>query len=115
MPGTYQIDYIEFPSTSSARSREFFGEAFGWRFTNYSPTYDGIDDAGIDAGIDGGAGRPAAPLAVIRTQDLDVAERAVLAAGGEITRAQFDFPGGRRFHFREPGGAELAVWVSREG
>ncbi|VAW15709.1 Glyoxalase family protein [hydrothermal vent metagenome] len=22
----------------------------------------------------------------------------------------FSFPGGRRFHFREPGGNELAVW-----
>ena len=24
-PGTYQIDYIEFPSTSGVRTREFFG------------------------------------------------------------------------------------------
>ena len=36
-----------------------------------------------------------------------------LAAGGTITRPQYDFPGGRRFHFREPGGNELAVYVTR--
>lgn len=114
MTGTYQIDYIEFPSTNGARTREFFAEAFGWRFTNYSPSYDGIDDAGIDAGIDNGEGRPAAPLAVIRTGDLEAAERAVIEAGGIITKEAFDFPGGRRFHFREPGGIELAVWISRE-
>ena len=53
-------------------------------------------------------------MAIIRTSDLDDAERRVIAAGGVITRAQFDFPGGRRFHFREPGGNELAVWIARE-
>lgn len=114
MPGTYQIDYIEFPSTAGTRSREFFGEAFGWRFTNYGPSYDGIDDAGVDAGIDSGEARVASPLAVIRTTDLEAAERDVTAAGGVITRPAFDFPGGRRFHFREPGGCELAVWISTE-
>jgi uncharacterized protein len=115
MTGVYQIDYLEFPTTNGARTREFFGEAFGWRFTNYGPTYDGIDDAGIDAGIQADAGEAsAAPLAVIRTSDLEAAERDVTAAGGVITRPAFDFPGGRRFHFREPGGSELAVWVSTE-
>ena len=28
-------------------------------------------------------------------------------------RAVFDFPGGRRFHFTDPGGHELAVWSDR--
>lgn len=115
MSDTYQIDYIEFMSANGPRSRQFFAEAFGWRFTGYGPTYDGIDDAGIDAGIDSGENRAAATLAVIRTGDLEKAERDVLAAGGVITRAAFDFPGGRRFHFREPGGAELAVWIERAG
>jgi predicted enzyme related to lactoylglutathione lyase len=36
--------------------------------------------------------------------------QAVTAAGGEIVKPIFAFPGGRRFHFREPGGNELAVW-----
>ena len=113
MPGSYQIDYIEFPSSDGARTREFLGEVFGWWFTSYGPTYDEINGAGIGAGVDSDAGRPAAPLAVIRTSDLEAAERDVVAAGGIITRPAFDFPGGRRFHFREPGGSELAVWISR--
>ena len=33
--------------------------------------------------------------------------------GGEITKEIFQFPGGRRFHFREPGGGEFAVWSDR--
>ncbi len=36
--------------------------------------------------------------------------KAVQAAGGSITRQPFSFPGGRRFHFREPGGNELAAF-----
>lgn len=83
-----KIDYIEFPSTDRARSS--------------------------DGGIDQAPERVDAPLAVVRTTDIDDAERRVIAAGGKITRPQFDFPGGRRFHFREPGGNELAVWIARE-
>jgi predicted enzyme related to lactoylglutathione lyase len=110
----YRIDYLEFPSADGQGTRSFFERSFGWRFTNYGPSYEGIDDAGINAGIDGGAERTAAPLAVIQTQDLEQAEKDIVAAGGVITRPAFDFPGGRRFHFREPGGNELAVWISRE-
>jgi uncharacterized protein len=109
-----RIDYIEFPSTARARSSGFFREAFGWGITSYGPLYDGLDGVGIDGGVDGSQDRIAATMAIIRTDDLDDAERRVIDAGGVITRAQFDFPGGRRFHFREPGGNELAVYVARE-
>jgi predicted enzyme related to lactoylglutathione lyase len=34
----------------------------------------------------------------------------VCKAGGHIARPIFAFPGGRRFHFIDPGGNELAVW-----
>lgn len=115
MPDRYKIDYLEFPSPNGAATRAFFERAFGWRFTSYGPTYDAMDDAGIDAGIQGDRGEATeAPLPVIRTLDLEQAERDVVAAGGVVTRAAFDFPGGRRFHFREPGGNELAVWIARQ-
>jgi predicted enzyme related to lactoylglutathione lyase len=47
---------------------------------------------------------------VIYAADLEAVASAVRAAGGEITKPVFDFPGGRRFHFRDPTGHELAVW-----
>ena len=109
-----KIDYIEFPSANRAMTSAFVRAAFGWGITSYGPDYDGIEQAGIDGGIDQAEARVAATMAVIRTDDLDAAERRVLAAGGTITRPQFDFPGGRRFHFREPGGNEMAVYVARE-
>lgn len=109
-----KIDYIEFPSTNRAVSSAFFQAAFGWGIVSYGPDYDGITGAGIDGGVDQAEARVAAPMAVVRTDNLDDAERRVTAAGGTITRAQFDFPGGRRFHFREPGGNEMAAYVATE-
>lgn len=114
MTGRYQIDYLEFPSGDGAASRRFFEAAFDWSFVDYGPTYSGIEGAGIDGGIDAEKTRVAAPLAIVRTRDLEQALRDVEAAGGIITRPAFDFPGGRRFHFREPGGNELAVWMATE-
>jgi hypothetical protein len=109
MPAT-AIDYIELDSEDLAASRTFFASAFGWRFTDYGPDYLGIEDAKLDGGISRAEGERKLPLVILYTSDLDASEAAVRAAGGEITRAQFDFPSGRRFHFREPGGNELAVW-----
>ncbi|KQT47942.1 hypothetical protein ASG47_06015 [Devosia sp. Leaf420] len=108
-----KIDYIEFPSTDRAATSGFFRAAFGWGATSYGPDYDAIDDAGIDGGVDQASDKVGATMAIVRTEDIDDAERRVIAAGGVITKAQFDFPGGRRFHFREPGGNELAVWIAR--
>ena len=51
------------------------------------------------------------PLVVLHSRDLEATEAAVRAAGGEIVKPIFDFPGGRRFHFTDPDGYELAVWT----
>ena len=34
-----QIDNIEFNVSDIVRSKDFYGKAFGWRFTDYGPTY----------------------------------------------------------------------------
>jgi predicted enzyme related to lactoylglutathione lyase len=70
----------------------------------------GDTDIGLQGDI---AEQTAAPLPVIEVADLEMAEAAVQAAGGEITLAIFAFPGGRRFHFRDVAGHELAVMQPR--
>lgn len=111
MPG-YEIDYVEFPSTDNIRSRQFFADAFGWHYLSCSPSYDEIRGAGLLAGVEAGAEvKTVAPLAVIRTDDFEAAKRAVVVAGGVITLELFEYPGGKRFHFREPGGSEIGVWT----
>ncbi|MDE2445644.1 MAG: VOC family protein [Alphaproteobacteria bacterium] len=106
-----KIDYIEFSSGKISATTEFFGKAFGWTFVDYGPEYQALANAGIDGGVDGTAQGPAGmALVILKAENLEAAEKQVLTAGGTITKPIFTFPGGRRFHFREPSGVEIAVW-----
>ena len=96
-------------------ARHFYGSLFGWEFTDYGPDYAGIKSG---SGEMGGmrsdvAVRPGGPLVILYSHDLAASVAAVEAAGGTITTAPFEFPGGRRFHFADPSGNELAVWSER--
>ncbi len=110
MADVLKIDYLELGTGALDASRKFFADAFGWTFTAYGPTYLAIDNAGMDGGLDGT--RPVANgvLVVIKADNLEAAQARVEKAGGKIVRPIFSFPGGRRFHFEEPGGNEMAVW-----
>lgn len=110
-----RIDYIEFRVADLARSRAFYGAAFGWRFTDYGPTYCGFSDGRLEGGFSTGEEPVPAggPLVVLYALDLAAAERRVADAGGRIVKPIFAFPGGRRFHFADPDGYELAVWSDR--
>lgn len=55
-------------------------------------------------------GATGGPLVIVYSSDLGRSFEAVKAAGGQITKEPFEFPGGRRFHFKDPSGNELAVW-----
>ena len=107
----HQIDYIEFSVTEMKVAQEFYGNAFGWEFTDYAPAYSGINVGGREVGglrLD--TPKLGGPLVVLYSDDLDATARGVLRAGGTISIEPFDFPGGRRFHFLDPSGNELAVW-----
>jgi hypothetical protein len=107
-----RIDYIEFTGADVARSKAFFAEVFGWKFTDYGDDYTSFEDGRMTGGFrKGEAAAPAgSPLVVLYAADLQDTQARVEAAGGAITVPIFSFPGGRRFHFREPSGNELAVW-----
>jgi len=106
-----KLNYIEFQTRDLAASKRFFEQVFGWEFTDYGPSYAAFAKA--EAGLDGGfeTGEPnQGALVVFYGAALETVQSEVEAAGGVIVQAIFDFPGGRRFQFREPGGNELAVW-----
>jgi predicted enzyme related to lactoylglutathione lyase len=110
------LAYVELPVADSEASAEFFSAAFRWELTRFGPTYAGTMGQGTDLGLQGDAAEaPAAPLPGLQVEDLEAALAAVEAAGGIVIRPIFAFPGGRRFHFREPGGNELTVFASDEG
>ena len=107
----YRIDYIELPVPETAAARSFYERAFGWSLTDFAPTYSATTGGDVDIGLQADpAQRLRAPLPIVRATNLESALAAVKTAGGAITRPIFDFPGGRRFHFSDPGGNELAVW-----
>ena len=107
-----RIDFIELPAADIALTSAFYSRAFGWTLAAYGPDYACTTTGDVDLGLQGDAAEaPSAPLPVIRVDDLEAALQAVLAAGGRITRPVFAFPGGRRFHFADPAGNELAAHV----
>ena len=109
-----RIDYIEINVADIARSKDFYGKAFGWTFTDYGPQYCEFSDGRMKGGFD--ASLPVTiggPLVVLYGSDLAEVLVRIETAGGKIVKPIFDFPGGRRFHFTDPDGYELAVWGER--
>ena len=111
-----RIDYVELPSaTAHELTRAFYSKAFGWTFSEYGPDYSATTTGDVDVGLNGDVEEAlSAPLPVVRVDDVEAAFDAVSKAGGIIARAIFSFPGGRRFHFIDPSGSELAVWQAVE-
>lgn len=116
----HRLDYTEFGATDLGRATRFYREAFGWEFNDYGPGYAGIRaDPGhshpeiggfalTDRVVAGG------PLVILYSVNLTASEAAVVAAGGTVTEPPYDFPGGSRFHFRDPEGNVLAVWSTTD-
>lgn len=108
MPAKH-IVYLELPTHDVSRLKSFYGQLFGWTFQDYGPDYAAFSSSGLEGGLNGDSSRSRAPLAVIETSDIAAMEQQVAAAGGTISVPTFAFPGGRRFHFTDPSGNELAV------
>ncbi|MFV2087549.1 VOC family protein [Micromonospora sp. LOL_021] len=111
----HRIDYIEFPAPDLAVAKAFYGEAFGWQFTDYGDSYVGIQGGPGEAEVGGlnPQAEPATggPLVILYSDDLAATAAAVGIAGGTVTAGPYDFPGGRRFEFTDPAGNRLAVWT----
>lgn len=108
----HAIDYIEITATDVAEAKRFYSAAFGWAFNDYGPEYAGIQGRGREVGgiAKGSSVRTGGPLVILYSQKLEDTVAKVEGAGGRIVKPIFTFPGGRRFHFNDPSGNELAVW-----
>jgi predicted enzyme related to lactoylglutathione lyase len=105
-----RLNYLELPVIDTTRAKDFYGAAFGWAFSDFGPSYSATTSGDTDIGFQADpAQRTAAALPVIEVADVEAALAAVEAAGGRVTMPVFAFPGGRRFHFADPDGHELAV------
>ena len=113
MPPEGALDYIELPGANIPATKHFYSTLFDWTFTDYGPDYVAFEtpdgrQGGFNAARkvvkDGG------PLVVLYANHLDDMEGRVQEMGGEILSRE-SFEGGRRFHFRDPNGNEIAVWT----
>ena len=111
----HAIDYIEFTVRDLPKAKAFYAAAFGWTFSDYGPAYAGIQGYGREVGgmHQTDELRVGGPLVVLYSEDLEASLAAVKSAGGTVLKAPFAFPGGRRFHFEDPSGNELAVWAAK--
>jgi uncharacterized protein len=108
----HAISYIEFTVRDLTEAKRFYADAFGWKFNDYGPDYAGIQGGdGEVGGLRRASDVPVGgPLVILYSRDLERSLDSVRSAGGEIVNEPFAFPGGRRFHFADPSGNELAVW-----
>ena len=106
------LDYIELPATDIPATKRFYGAVFGWSFIDYGPDYVAFEADGRSGGFnsDRKVVKSDGPLVVLYANDLDAMESKVKAAGMAILSRE-TFEGGRRFHFRDPNGNEIAVWT----
>ena len=105
------INYVEFYAKDLEKVKEFYTKAFDWTFTDYGPTYTAFSDSGLEGGFEktddeivNGA------LVILYHKDLEAIKKHIIESNGIISQDIFSFPGGRRFHFIDPSGNELAVW-----
>lgn len=108
-----QIQYIEFLSRDLAAAKKFYADSFGWQFTDYGPEYTAFSGDYVDGGFTFGEPKQGSILVILYSEKLEETKEKVSAAGGTIAKDIFSFPGGRRFHFLDPDGNELAVWSDK--
>ena len=108
------INYIEFKAIDLEKVKKFYTASFDWTFIDYGPTYTAFSNSGLDGGFEqteeiivNGA------LVVLYHENLEQIKTRIIDARGNITKDVFTFPGGRRFHFSDPSGNELAVWSDK--
>lgn len=105
------INYIEFKAHDLEATKTFYNQCFGWKFTDYGSDYVAFDESGMQGGFEK-TDEPIVNgvLVVLYHENLEIIQQKVIEAGGKITKPIFSFPGGKRFHFTDISGNELAIW-----
>lgn len=112
-----KINYLELPASDLNAIQAFYEAVFDWSFTSYGDEYIAFNDGVMDGGFYRTDRRAeyenGSVLVVLYAGKLEEVLQEIVENGGTIVREIFSFPGGRRFHFADPNGNELAVWSDR--
>ena len=108
-----RIDYIEINVLDISAAKSFYGSVFGWEFQDWGPDYASFNDGRLDGGLSKvDKVVTGSPLVIFYSTELEKIRDTIIKAGGKITQEIFEFPGGRRFHFEDVSGNQLAVWAA---
>ena len=108
------INYVEFKAKDLEKIKEFYTVSFNWTFTDYGPTYIAFSESGLQGGFEKTENEIVnGALVVLYHKNLDLIKNKIIESNGNISKDIFPFPGGRRFHFIDPAGNELAVWSDK--
>ncbi|WP_316812261.1 VOC family protein [Pedobacter heparinus] len=108
------INYLEFQASDLGTIKQFYQNAFGWKFTDYGPEYIAFSESGLDGGFfKSDAEVKTGVLVILYHDNLAQIQKKIIEAGGKISKDIYSFPGGRRFQFLDPAGNELAVWSDK--
>lgn len=115
--GKRKINFLEFPVKNESdlvKTKSFYSAVFNWDYTDWGSDYSDTLDSGLATGLNADPEhKPKHPMAVIQVKKLEKYKELIISSGGIITKEIFSFPGGRRFHFVDPAGNELAVWSDK--
>lgn len=105
------INYVEFKARDLVVIKSFYKKTFNWEFQDYGPDYTAFSNSGLEGGFEKSEEEVVkGALVVLYHTDLENVKETVIEYGGKISQDIFSFPGGRRFHFIDPAGNELAIW-----
>jgi hypothetical protein len=108
------INYIEFKANDLEKIKKFYSAIFGWSFMDYGPNYVAFSNSGLQGGFEKTEEQIAnGVLVVLYHADLEMVKRKIIESAGVISKDIYAFPGGKRFHFTDPAGNELAVWSEK--
>jgi hypothetical protein len=114
MTAVNKIDYIETPTRDIKATKAFFESLFGWEFKDYGPDYIAYNDGRLAGGFyvsdQAASVAKGSALIVFYTDSLEEYQKKAQDLGGKVIKPIYSFPGGRRFHFTDPGGSEFAIW-----
>lgn len=109
------VNYLELKSTDLEVTKNFYSKAFGWTFTDYGSNYTAFENAGVSGGFEKTEGPITnGVLVILHYPNLDDIKQKIITLDGKISIDIFSFPGGKRFHFLDPSGNELAIWCEIE-
>lgn len=113
-PKNNHINYLELKAKDLEKIKLFYNKVFGWKFTDYGPDYVSFSNSGLQGGFERSKGKVInGALTVLYHEDLKKTLKRIGEAGGKISKDIFSFPGGKRFHFVDPAGNEMAVWSDK--